>query len=144
MKYASTFVCALLAAGLVSCQSAAHVQQGQGTPNPQSAGPTGAAQLGLYTSVQADRGEASFQQNCAGCHGTGEFSGSAFMNTWVGQPVFQLYAQIASTMPYDAPGTLSREVYTDILAYMLSLNDLTAGDKELPSDPSGQRAILIQ
>jgi hypothetical protein len=46
-------------------------------------------------------------------------------------------------MPYDSPGALSDQQYTDIVAYMLELNGVPAGTTELPADEAGLSQITI-
>ena len=58
--------------------------------------------------------------------------GDAFFDQW--DSVGALMAKARASMPaYDAGG-LARETYLDIVAYLLSVNGLAAGEKELPSD----------
>jgi hypothetical protein len=66
-----------------------------------------------------------------------------FLSVRAGRPVGDFVEQIRQTMPYDSPGRLSRQEYTDIVAYMLRLNRIPAGETELPSDQAGQAAIIL-
>jgi hypothetical protein len=50
---------------------------------------------------------------------------------------------IQTTMPYDSPGRISRQEYTDIVAYILRLNRAPTGEVELPSDAAAQAAIMM-
>lgn len=94
---------------------------------------------GVYTEEQASRGEGQFAQNCASCHGaqlggTGEappLSGPEFLSNWNSLTMADLFDRVRTTMPIDRPNSLSREAYSDILAYMLKHNGLPAGAKEL-------------
>src|SRR5687767_4062186 len=72
---------------------------------------------GVYTEAQATRGQRTAQANCYACHSPGEWSSPAFIGRWSGRSVFNLHAQISETMPYDSPGRLTAEEYTDIVAY---------------------------
>jgi len=148
-----TLTCILMAMGLLSCQSAAGSQPGAETPEPQpeetveapaeeEAAPV--ERTGFFTAAQAERGEQTFDNTCSFCHATSQFSGSTFMRSWGGAPVDQLYSLISSTMPYDAPGSLSTQQYVDVVAYILEINDLPAGDSELPADPEALSEILIE
>lgn len=149
-----TLTCLLLTAGLVSCQSASGSQPGMESPEPEAeettaaaddtAAPAGGERMGLFTEEQADRGEQTFENTCSFCHATSQFSGTTFMRSWGGAPVDQLYQLISSTMPYDAPGSLSQQQYVDVVAYILELNDLPAGEMELPSDPAAMSEIRIE
>ncbi|MFP3948456.1 MAG: c-type cytochrome [Gemmatimonadota bacterium] len=149
-----TLTCFVMVLGLLSCQSAG-AQPGGESPEPgsdetaEAAEPeaeetAAAARTGLYTVEQAERGEQTYDDTCSFCHATSQFSGTTFMRSWGGSPVDQLYSLIASTMPYDAPGSLSTQQYVDVVAYILELNDLPAGDDELPTDPDALSEIRIE
>ena len=47
-------------------------------------------------------------------------------------------------MPVYAPNTLTVQQSTDIVAYVLWLNEYPAGDKELPADLDALRKITLQ
>lgn len=94
---------------------------------------------GVYTEAQAERGAAAYAQNCARCHGqqlagTGEskpLAGPEFLSNWSGLSVGDLFERARTTMPLDKPGSLGRETYADVLAYMLKFNGFPAGLAEL-------------
>ena len=107
---------------------------------------------GVYTAEQAKRGEALYKKECGACHGDmlsgGEMApplaGGAFLSNWNGLTVGDLFERIRKTMPTQKPGKLSRTVYLDVMAHMLSANDFPAGDKELPEDTERMKQILIE
>jgi hypothetical protein len=66
-----------------------------------------------------------------------------FLSVYSSRPVGVLVSNIQATMPYDSPGRLSRQEYTDIVTYMLRLNRVPAGDTELPPDEAAQAAIMM-
>ena len=84
---------------------------------------------GVYTAEQASRGQATYRRRCAYCHGVfldgGDspngppLTGIRFINGWRGRTVAQLLTKIARDMPQDDPGTLSLEVYRELVAYIL-------------------------
>src|SRR6218665_1869918 len=90
---------------------------------------------GTFTQAQVDAGHQAYNDNCAQCHlpdlaGTNDapaLSGSAFMGAWKGRTTKQLFSKIATTMPAGAGGSLSQKQYTDIVAYVLSVNGAVAG-----------------
>jgi mono/diheme cytochrome c family protein len=94
---------------------------------------------GVYTEVQAARGAAGFAQNCAICHGAslggvGEapaLVGAQFVSDFNGLTVGDLFERMRTTMPLNNPGVLSRDQYSDILAFMLKSNGYPAGEREL-------------
>jgi sugar lactone lactonase YvrE len=94
---------------------------------------------GVYTAAQADRGATAYNERCAVCHGgqlggTGEapgLAGAEFLSNWSGLTVGDLFERVRVTMPFDAPASLSRDTYADIVAFMFKANGLPAGDREL-------------
>ena len=94
---------------------------------------------GVYTQAQADRGRPLYNEHCASCHADtlmgGEMSpplvGGEFLSNWNGLTVAELFERIRTTMPQNKPGKLSREVNSDITAYILSVNKFPAGKEEL-------------
>lgn len=98
---------------------------------------------GVYTNAQAERGQALMQANCSVCHNVGEWTSSRFGDSWSGRPVQALHEFLSQAMPLDAPGKLSASEYSDIVAYMLKLNGVPAGQKELPSETAALARIHI-
>ena len=98
---------------------------------------------GVYTTEQAERGKEGYTASCAGCHALDYYQGPA-MKPWNGAPLFDLYDVMATTMPQNNPGSLKRREYLDLLAYILSLNDMPAGKEGLPATPDALRKIVIK
>jgi mono/diheme cytochrome c family protein len=106
---------------------------------------------GVFTVEQAKRGQASFETNCAVCHGEAmdgsesgpSLSGEDFRLAWGGHNVSEMVDRIQTTMPSDHPGKLSREQATDISAYILSFNKFPAGTTEMPSSADSLKQIRI-
>lgn len=99
---------------------------------------------GVYTSEQADRGQRTTQQSCGACHSpSSEWGNSLFITAWSGQPILELHSHLRNTMPFDAPGNLTDQEYSDVIAYILSLNDAPPGEKELPGDSEGLAVIEV-
>ncbi len=106
-----------------------------------------------FTTEQADRGQAAYLHNCQDCHGSaldnGEFGGPPlkggyFRTRWGTGSVAALSGYVSVTMPPDRPGQLSRQTYTDLVAFILSSNGYSAGDKELPSEQNAQQNMSLQ
>jgi mono/diheme cytochrome c family protein len=102
---------------------------------------------GVYNEGQAKRGESISLRKCVICHGEELVGNEApglvgpdFLGSWTTQTLGDLFDRTKKTMPADAPGNLSPQETADLLAYMLSLNQFPAGEKELSSD----MAILSQ
>lgn len=56
------------------------------------------------------------------------------MRDWSGTDVESLFRQIKTSMPAGAPSSLGDDVYLDLVAYMLRVNDFPAGRDELSAD----------
>lgn len=99
-------------------------------------------QDGVYSNTQARRGGRVYRASCATCHGPGlrgteagpQLLGGAFLGGWSGDPLSELLLFVRDTMPQDDPGGLSEMDYSDVLAYILQVNEFPAGDAELDSD----------
>lgn len=99
---------------------------------------------GVYTSAQATRGRDVYAGNCKSCH-TPEFHTSpAFTAKWNRRALSELYVYIRDLMPKNEPGTLSPEENADVLAYMLRMNRMPAGPKDLPADSAALQSIRIE
>ncbi len=106
-------------------------------------GPALAQELGLtdgvYSDAQATRGGRIYRQVCSSCHAPnmegGEMGpglrGKPFIDPWDGERLAELMSYVQETMPQDNPGSLSDEDYTDVLAYVLKVNEFPAGDLDL-------------
>lgn len=101
------------------------------------------AASGVFTTEQAERGRGVYTSSCAACHMSTQHSGGTFANTWHNRRVSDLYELLYSTMPLDAPGSLSAQQYIDVVAYMLQLNGHPAGTSALPPDLAALRKLRI-
>jgi mono/diheme cytochrome c family protein len=93
---------------------------------------------GVYSAAQAVRGQAIYKAQCAECHGNGlegtvgsPLTGDGFLSDWSARPLSVLVDKIQKTMPFSAPGSLSRQQSTDLTAYMLQVGKFKAGGAEL-------------
>ncbi len=98
---------------------------------------------GVYTAEQAEAGRATYQKVCSGCHTLDWYTGDV-VRAWEGGSLFALYEVISTTMPQDNPGSLKRRDYADLLAYILELNGLPAGETPLSTRRSRLNAIRFQ
>jgi len=91
---------------------------------------------GIYTAEQARRGRSTYDTKCASCHDGGtmgpELWGDAFLATWDNKDLGALFTRIQTTMPEDAPGSLTESDALDVIAYVVQTNGFPAGDKALP------------
>jgi len=92
----------------------------------------------VYTKAQAQKGEAIYNEKCSKCHGADASGGDApsladsgFAGDWDGLTVLQLFDRTRSSMPQDAPQSLSREETVNLLSYILSKNNFPAGQTDL-------------
>jgi mono/diheme cytochrome c family protein len=104
---------------------------------------------GVYTDAQATRGAAAYDSACSGCHrpDLGGNSGPAltaqrFARAFAGKDLKTLFTKVATTMPRNAPASLSDSVYLDIVAYVLKENGFPAGPAELAADGLGDVRVL--
>jgi len=104
---------------------------------------------GVYTEAQADRGGAGFAGHCASCHGanmggTGEapaLAGPQFLSDFDTLSLGDLFDRVRTTMPQGNPGSLNRDQYADILAFLLKANGLPSGPRELDRRSEYLKAI---
>ena len=107
---------------------------------------------GIYNEAQAKRGEATYVEACSNCHGrtlegqdmTPALTGGGFMANWDGLSVGDLTDRIRSSMPFDRPGTLSRQENVDIVAYILRFNRFPTGKDELPPQINTLKQIVFK
>ena len=108
---------------------------------------------GLFSEVQAARGESIYQQHCSACHGArlqgspaAPLTGEAFRARWEDgrHTLDDLYYIIRSLMPNNAPGSLSKAQYSDVVAYILKVNGYPAGGAELVPTAAAMKAVTLQ
>ena len=109
----------------------------------QASPPQGSVWDSAYTAAQAAKGETAFRYSCANCHAMAQFSGPSFLGAWEGGTAFELFQLISEQMPFDNPGSLPREQYLDVLAYLFKLNGFPAGPRPLPGEPQELKQIRI-
>lgn len=114
-------VCACVAAGMLS--PAGHALQLRSAAD------------GVYSPEQVARAQGIYQEACAACHGSGmegsgvgpPLTGDVFSSTWSARPLSALVDKVQLTMPYDSPGSLSRQESIDLTAAMLQANQFPSG-----------------
>jgi mono/diheme cytochrome c family protein len=99
---------------------------------------------GVYTAAQADRGVSIFKSKCASCHAPNRFTDDLFYTSFAGKPLWEMFDVISDSMPEDDPGSLKKEEYADVIAYLLKLNNFPAGQTELPTDREALSAIMME
>lgn len=122
---------------------------------------------GVYTVDQARRGGDQYRKRCILCHldnGQGReaepvivgqsleregdaeappVAGEPFLTKWNGKTADAVYDLMRKTMPVGSAGSLSAQEYADVLAYLLQLSKLPAGQQELPAAPDQLGLITI-
>ena len=97
----------------------------------------GAATRLRFDADQAKRGVALFDKSCGTCHDGGtmgpELWGGKFVSDWARKDARALYERIRTTMPENAPGSLSETEVLDVLAFVLRENGHEAGGAPLTS-----------
>lgn len=107
---------------------------------------------GFFTLAQAERGRAGYERHCTSCHNDNMrggvhmpgLTGLGFFRTWSDRTLDTMVAYIRSSMPPNAPGSLSESAVVDIVAYWLQFNDYPYGDVPLPADPDVLRTVTIE
>lgn len=105
--------------------------------------PVPAAAPGFYSAAQAERGRLQFRRVCGECHSTRDFRGREFEYNWRRRTVWDFFNRIIETMPEDMPGILSAETYTDVIAYILSLNAYDGNGPDLEPTATAMDAIPL-
>ena len=88
-----------------------------------------------FTAAQAAAGKTAYNASCAVCHGSTmtngtmgtPLAGEYFRTTWGGRSVRAFYDRAHKTMPPATPASLPRDVYANIVAYVLEMNGLKPG-----------------
>ena len=107
---------------------------------------------GVFTAEQAARGKVRFEGACIRCHNIEligsergpALKGNVFLGKYENDNLGSLFTLIRDTMPRDGgAATVSDEAKVDILAYILSRNDIPAGKDELKLDQNLLEGIKI-
>ena len=98
---------------------------------------------GVYTAEQAASGKQTYIRVCSSCHVLDWYKGDV-VRAWEGATLYGLFERISTTMPEDNPGSLNRRAYVEMLAYILELNGLPAGEEPLSTRRSQLNNIRFQ
>lgn len=98
---------------------------------------------GVYTAAQADSGAVLFEQVCQQCHLPNWEKEKGFYAKWQGKPLSALATYMWNEMPQTDPGTLTRDEYATITAYLLRLVGNPAGRTPLNANPDALTDIRI-
>ena len=139
--------------GSVSTEEVAAVLEGL-----EEAGQMGSVWDGVFTEAQAERGQAVYPGSCGTCHGrrlngapddpdtrsTPPLARARFLRVWEGRSLATLFEYTRATMPESNPNSLTDQEYVDVIAYMLTVGGMPAGDDELQPDPQSLARVVIQ
>jgi mono/diheme cytochrome c family protein len=99
----------------------------------------------VYSEAQAMRGREIYKPQCAGCHGDvmqgtigPPLAGDSFLANWSARPLASLVDKIQKTMPFNTPGSLSRQQSIDLTAYVLQAGKFASGEADLTDASLGQ------
>ena len=107
---------------------------------------------GVYTSAQAERGQAAYKLYCQACHAENLSGGKDAVGrapALVGEKVLgrkdvnNLFSYIRTWMPEDDRGSLDDHTVIDIVAHILRQNAFPAGPEELVADSESLKKIEI-
>jgi cytochrome c5 len=99
---------------------------------------------GVYTTQQAVRGRDVYAGFCKSCHTPESHTGPLFHAVWDKRFMSELFSFVRDRMPKNEPGSLSDQEYADVIAYLLRMNQMPVGARELPSDTVALRTIRIE
>lgn len=107
---------------------------------------------GVYTEVQANRGNQIISAQCVMCHaenlqggpGVPTVVGPAFTFKWNGKSLQELFELIRTTMPPGQADSLGEQGYADVIAAILQHNRFPASTAELSADPQALAGIEIR
>jgi quinoprotein glucose dehydrogenase len=123
----------------------------------QTANETVSIRDGVFTAEQARRGQAAYTGPCDRCHGykldgasddpdmlpAPPVAGPKFLRKWNGRTLASLFEYVRATMPSNNPGYLSDAEVADIVAYMLSVSGMPAGDAALRPELEALANVVI-
>ena len=124
--------------------SALVILSAQGAPGGAPAAPaTGGDQQTRGKAIYVDKCMECHQESLKGTNDSPPLTGDMFWMNWETYTANNLLEQVRTTMPDDNPGSLERQAYVDVVAYILHFNEVPiTGD--LPSDADALKKIVIK
>jgi quinoprotein glucose dehydrogenase len=99
---------------------------------------------GVYTREQAARGRNVYAGNCRSCHAPESHTGKTFETWWRGNQLSELFTFVSTQMPKNDPGSLAAEDVADVIAYLLQMNAMPPGKRELYPDADSLKQYRIE
>lgn len=97
-----------------------------------------ASASGLFTAAQAKAGSGVYAHHCAQCHGARlqgmvgpTLKGSGFAAKSMSYTVGGMFGFMSQQMPAGEPGSLSKQQYAEVMAFILKENGYRAGGTKL-------------
>src|ERR671932_831940 len=81
---------------------------------------------------------------CRSCHAPQSHTGETFERWWRGKQLSELFTFVATRMPKNDPGSLPPEDVADVVAYLLEINAMPPGKRELHPDADSLREYRIE
>jgi len=100
-------------------------------------------QIGVYTDIQAKRGQQVYAGTCGSCHQPTSHQGATFSQNWDRHALSDLFQYVSTQMPQDNPGSLAPNDAADVVAFLLKIYAMPAGTTELAPDTVAMKTILI-
>jgi mono/diheme cytochrome c family protein len=106
----------------------------------------------IFTAAQAAAGGKAYAASCAACHGANLEGGAGpalsgqnlkTLQKSTHLTVSDLWEFVSLQMPMNAPGTLPKAQYAEIIAYILKFNGYPAGSKSLTPASADASKILV-
>jgi len=121
-------------------------------------GPMASVWDGVFSEAQATRGEAVYEGACGLCHGrrlngapddpdmrsTPPLARARFLRIWEGRSLATLFEYTRATMPENNPSSLTEQEYVDVIAYMLTVGGMPAGEEDLQPDPQSLASVVMR
>src|ERR1700712_3908953 len=97
---------------------------------------------GPFNAAQVEAGRQAFIQHCMVCHGAklqgiGDAQvlvGKDFLDAWGKDTIKELFTAVRVEMPQNDPGSLSDEMYLNLVAFLLHANGARTGTAALTAD----------
>lgn len=105
---------------------------------------TRSTRAGVYTAGQAVQGQEIYELSCVSCHTPVSHTGPVFAARWDRHALWDLYRYVSEAMPKSEPGSLTPRQYARVVAYLLKMNGMPAGNEEIPTDSTALKRIRIE
>lgn len=111
---------------------------------------SGDAPPALFTAEQAGNGKQKFLDNCAQCHGDTlagragpALKGPNFASAKAKFHVSDIFTIVSQNMPATEPGSLPKDDYVEIMAFLLQQNGYPAGHKALTFKEAKESKVAL-